>query len=264
MIKIILLSLFSLLSFSSSATESSLNGANTAWILTATALVLLMTLPGLALFYGGLVRRKNILSILMQCFAIASISSVLWLVVGYSLAFGEGNAWIGDFSKVLMVGVTKDTLAGDIPESLFMFPPKLLDYLEEKNVNFIYWVPSILTTISKLDELGIDMTCGVSIVNNSMTLELAEHQLHEIKQKGIYYNVLIEDMTKFYSERAIRDLPAAAAEIKREKSLKRSSRSLKTKGGALAKSLTINELINNIKNNFHSLLFFLLLSHFFL
>ena len=120
MIKIILLSLFSLLSFSSSATESSLNGANTAWILTATALVLLMTLPGLALFYGGLVRRKNILSILMQCFAIASISSVLWLVVGYSLAFGEGNAWIGDFSKVLMVGVTKDTLAGDIPESLFM------------------------------------------------------------------------------------------------------------------------------------------------
>lgn len=120
MIKIILLSLFSMLSFSSSATESSLNGANTAWILTSTALVLLMTLPGLALFYGGLVRRKNILSILMQCFAIASISSVLWLVVGYSLAFGEGNAYIGDFSKVLMMGVTKETLSGDIPESLFM------------------------------------------------------------------------------------------------------------------------------------------------
>jgi ammonium transporter, Amt family len=120
MIKIILLSLLSLLSFSSSANESGLNGANTAWILTSTALVLLMTLPGLALFYGGLVRRKNILSILMQCFAIASISSVLWLVVGYSLAFGEGNAWIGDFSKVMMVGITKDTLTGDIPESLFM------------------------------------------------------------------------------------------------------------------------------------------------
>lgn len=120
MLKIILLSLFSLLSFSSAANEGELNGANTAWILTSTALVLLMTLPGLALFYGGLVRRKNILSILMQCFAIASISSVLWLVVGYSLAFGEGNAWIGDFSKVLMVGISKDTLAGDIPESLFM------------------------------------------------------------------------------------------------------------------------------------------------
>ncbi|GAA6206153.1 ammonium transporter [Thalassotalea sp. SU-HH00458] len=120
MIKFILLSLFSLLSFSSSATENSLNGANTAWILTSTALVLLMTLPGLALFYGGLVRRKNILSILMQCFAIASISSVLWLVVGYSLAFGEGNAWIGDFSKVLMIGIDKNTLSGDIPESLFM------------------------------------------------------------------------------------------------------------------------------------------------
>lgn len=97
-----------------------LNGANTAWILTATALVLLMTLPGLALFYGGLVRRKNILSILMQCFAIAGLSSILWFILGYSLAFGEGNAWIGDFSKVMMVGMTKETLAGDIPESLFV------------------------------------------------------------------------------------------------------------------------------------------------
>ncbi|MBA6390582.1 ammonium transporter [Colwellia sp. BRX10-3] len=108
---------FSLPSF---AEESTLNGANTAWILTATALVLLMTLPGLALFYGGLVRRKNILSILMQCFAIAGVSSILWFIVGYSIAFGEGNAWVGDFSKVLMVGMTKETLSGDIPESLFM------------------------------------------------------------------------------------------------------------------------------------------------
>lgn len=120
MLKIIVLFFLSLFSFTSVAEEASLNGSNTAWILTSTALVLLMTLPGLALFYGGLVRRKNILSILMQCFAIASISSVLWLIVGYSLAFGEGNAWIGDFSKVMMVGVTKDSLMGDIPESLFM------------------------------------------------------------------------------------------------------------------------------------------------
>ena len=102
------------------AAEGDLNGANTAWILTSTALVLLMTLPGLALFYGGLVRSKNVLSILMQCFAIAGISSILWLVVGYSLAFGEGNAFIGDFSKVMMHGISKDVLSGDIPESLFM------------------------------------------------------------------------------------------------------------------------------------------------
>ncbi|MDG2393536.1 MAG: ammonium transporter [Thalassotalea sp.] len=102
------------------AAEGELNGANTAWILTSTALVLLMTLPGLALFYGGLVRSKNVLSILMQCFAIAGISSILWLVVGYSLAFGEGNAFIGDFSKVMMHGISKDVLSGDIPESLFM------------------------------------------------------------------------------------------------------------------------------------------------
>ena len=75
------------------ADEAQLNGANTSWILTSTALVLLMTLPGLALFYGGLVRKKNVLSILMQCFSIGSISSILWVVVGYSLAFGEGNGF---------------------------------------------------------------------------------------------------------------------------------------------------------------------------
>jgi Amt family ammonium transporter len=102
------------------AEGAALNGANTAWVLTATALVLLMTLPGLALFYGGLVRTKNVLSVLMQCFAIAGVSSVLWLICGYSLAFGEGNAWIGDFSKVMMSGIGRETLAGDIPESLFM------------------------------------------------------------------------------------------------------------------------------------------------
>jgi len=102
------------------ADDAVANGANTAWILTSTALVLFMTLPGLALFYGGLVRSKNVLSVLMQCFAIAAIVSVLWLIVGYSLAFGEGNAWIGDLSKVMLAGVGRDGLSGDIPESLFM------------------------------------------------------------------------------------------------------------------------------------------------
>jgi len=102
------------------ANDGELNSANTAWILTSTALVLLMTLPGLALFYGGLVRKKNVLSILMQCFAIGSLCSILWLLVGYSLAFSEGNGFIGDFSKVFMMGITRDSLAGDIPESLFM------------------------------------------------------------------------------------------------------------------------------------------------
>ena len=101
------------------AEEATLNGADTAWILASTALVLFMTLPGLALFYGGL-RSKNVLSVLMQCFAIAGIVSVLWVLVGYSLAFGEGNAYIGDFSKVLMAGIGRDSLQGTIPESLFM------------------------------------------------------------------------------------------------------------------------------------------------
>lgn len=102
------------------AMADTLNPANTAWILTATALVLFMTLPGLALFYGGLVRSKNVLSVLMQCFAIAGAASIIWMVFGYSLAFGEGNAWIGDFSKVMMSGITKESLSGDIPEALFM------------------------------------------------------------------------------------------------------------------------------------------------
>jgi Amt family ammonium transporter len=112
--------LLSLLPGVSMAEETSLSSANTSWIMTSTALVLFMTLPGLAMFYGGLVRAKNVLSILMQCFAIAGITTILWFVVGYSLAFGEGNAWIGDFSKVMMSGVGKESLSGDIPESVFM------------------------------------------------------------------------------------------------------------------------------------------------
>ncbi len=102
------------------AQDEVMNGANTAWILTSTALVLFMTLPGLALFYGGLVRTKNVLSVIMQCFSICCMASILWLVVGYSLAFGEGNAFIGDFSKVMMAGVGREALAGDLPEILFM------------------------------------------------------------------------------------------------------------------------------------------------
>ena len=96
-----------------------LNGANTAWILTATALVPMMTLPGLSLFYGGLVRVKNILSILMQCFAVTCVASLLWLFVGYSMAFSEGNAFVGGFDNILMGAVTEGAMVGDIPESVF-------------------------------------------------------------------------------------------------------------------------------------------------
>lgn len=116
-----LLALFaSILITSPAFAQDELNGANTAWILTATALVLFMTLPGLALFYGGLVRVKNILSVLMQCFAIACLMSLLWMIAGYSLSFGEGNAFIGDFSRVFLSGIGTETLTGDIPESLFV------------------------------------------------------------------------------------------------------------------------------------------------
>jgi len=96
-----------------------LNAGDTAWMITATALVLLMTLPGLALFYGGMVRKKNILSMCMQTIAIASLMSVLWVICGYSLAFGEGSAFIGGLGKAFFSGVGYDTLTGTIPETVF-------------------------------------------------------------------------------------------------------------------------------------------------
>ena len=97
-----------------------MNGADTAWIIVATALVLFMTLPGLALFYGGLVRARNVLSVFMQCYAIASLMSILWLAFGYSIAFGpaEGGLW-GGLDKAFLSGVTTDSLSGTLPEVLF-------------------------------------------------------------------------------------------------------------------------------------------------
>ena len=96
-----------------------MDAANTSWIMTSTALVLFMTLPGLALFYGGLVRSKNVLSVLMQCFALTCLMSILWFVAGYSIAFSEGNDWFGGLSNLFLAGVQEDTLSGDIPESVF-------------------------------------------------------------------------------------------------------------------------------------------------
>ena len=97
-----------------------MNGADTAWIIVATALVLFMTLPGLALFYGGLVRARNVLSVFMHCYAIACLMSVLWFVFGYSIAFGSGGSgfW-GGLDKMFLSGITADTLSGNLPEVLF-------------------------------------------------------------------------------------------------------------------------------------------------
>ncbi len=97
------------------------DAGDTAWVLTSTALVLFMTLPGLALFYGGLVQSKNILSVLMHCTAIACLMSLLWLFGGYSLAFSEGSPWIGGLSKFLLMGVGRETVVSGtgLPESVF-------------------------------------------------------------------------------------------------------------------------------------------------
>jgi ammonium transporter, Amt family len=96
-----------------------IDAANTAWMLTASVLVLFMTLPGLALFYAGLVRTKNVLSVLMQCFSIACVATLAWVVVGYSLAFGEGTAWLGGLSKAFLAGIDAKTVKGSIPETVF-------------------------------------------------------------------------------------------------------------------------------------------------
>ncbi len=101
-----------------------LDTGDTAWMLTSTALVLMMTIPGLALFYGGMVRKKNVLATIMQSFAICCLMSILWMVAGYSLALSEGpegsNAYIGGLSKAMFAGVTNDSLTGTIPEWVFI------------------------------------------------------------------------------------------------------------------------------------------------
>ena len=109
---------------SSPALADDFSGADTAWMLTSTALVLFMTIPGLSLFYAGLVRVKNVLSVLMQCFALTALMSVLWFVAGYTLAFGssgvEQGPWIGDLGNLFLAKVTMDSMSGSIPETLFV------------------------------------------------------------------------------------------------------------------------------------------------
>ena len=103
--------------------EDNLSNANTAWILTSTALVLFMTLPGLAFFYGGLVRSKNVLSVLMQCFSLACLVSLMWVAFLYSLAFGDGgsmNSYIGGLDNAFLSGITINSMSGDIPETVFI------------------------------------------------------------------------------------------------------------------------------------------------
>ncbi len=123
-------------------------GADTAWIIVATALVLFMTLPGLALFYGGLVRARNVLSVFMHCYAIACLMSILWLALGYSIAFGpgEGGLW-GGLDKAFLIGVSADALSGTLPEILFfafqmtfaIITPALIvgAYVERINFGFV-------------------------------------------------------------------------------------------------------------------------------
>ena len=116
--RLFLITIAIFLSYSASA--EGLDTGDTAWMLTSTALVLFMTLPGLALFYAGLVRSKNAVSVLMQCFTIACIASIVWVVYGYSLAFRGDGAFVGDLSAAFLSGIGRDTLSGTIPETVFV------------------------------------------------------------------------------------------------------------------------------------------------
>lgn len=111
-----------LFSGAANAEEATLGAGDTAWMLTSTALVLFMTIPGLSLFYAGMVRSKNVLSVMMQCFAITCLVTVIWLIYGYSMAFGDGGSmqgYFGGFSKAFFAGVGVDSLSGSIPETVF-------------------------------------------------------------------------------------------------------------------------------------------------
>ena len=109
-----------LLLMTSNVNADELSAGDTAWMLTATALVLFMTIPGLSLFYAGMVRSKNVLSVLMQCFAITGLISILWVVYGYSVAFGGEGAFWGGLDKLFLTGVNVESLSGTIPETVFM------------------------------------------------------------------------------------------------------------------------------------------------
>ena len=176
-----------------------MNGADTAWIIVATALVLFMTLPGLALFYGGLVRARNVLSVFMHCFSIACLMSILWLVAGYSIAFGDGGSGLwGGLGKAFLNGVDADSLSGTLPEVLFfafqmtfaIITPALIvgAYVERVGFGFVLtfsglwmllcyapvvhwiWGGGILTDGGILGEVGVRDFAGGIVVHETAGL----------------------------------------------------------------------------------------------
>ena len=178
-----------------------LDSGDTAWILTSTALVLFMTLPGLALFYGGLVRVKNILSVLIQCFVIACIVSVIWVIFGYSLAFKGSGSYFGDLSSVFLSGIGRESLSGSIPETLFVMfqmtfaiiTPALVIGAFVERIKFsavclftIFWVTLVylpachmvwgggyLGSIGVIDFAGglvVHVTCGVAALVSAIMI----------------------------------------------------------------------------------------------
>ncbi|WP_170463394.1 ammonium transporter [Ruegeria arenilitoris] len=176
-----------------------MNGADTAWIIVATALVLFMTLPGLALFYGGLVRARNVLSVFMHCFSIACLMSILWLVAGYSIAFGDGGSGLwGGLGKAFLNGVDADSLSGNLPEILFfafqmtfaIITPALIvgAYVERVGFGFVLtfsglwmllcyapvvhwiWGGGILTDGGILGEVGVRDFAGGIVVHETAGL----------------------------------------------------------------------------------------------
>ena len=204
-----------------------MNGADTAWIIVATALVLFMTLPGLALFYGGLVRARNVLSVLMQCISIACLMSVLWLVAGYSIAFGDGgaaNALWGGLGRMFLIGIGPETLSGTIPEVLFfafqmtfaIITPALIvgAYVERVTYGFVLlfsglWMLVVYAPVAHwvwgggwLADLGVMDFAGGIVVHQTAGLDV-QHTVVKAEAVPVIVPVVVTGLDR--SERADRD-----------------------------------------------------------
>ena len=212
------LSTFFLLIISFNLSSSELNSGDTSWILTSTALVLFMTLPGLALFYGGLVRSKNVLSVLMQCFTIACLISVCWVVYGYSLAFKGDGLFIGDLSALFLNGVDRDSIQGTLPESVFItfqmtfaiITPALVVGAFAERMKFssmcifsvawftlvylpachMIWGGGYLSTIGENGESGVIDFAGGLVVHTTCGLGALVAAIFLGKRKGFNYSPL--------------------------------------------------------------------------
>ena len=174
--------LFTILSANSAYAADGINSGDTAWLLISTGLVLFMMIPGLAMFYAGLVRVKNVLSLYMQCFCITALVTILWTIYGYSLAFDTTgmdpgvrglHAFIGGLSKVFLAGVTIDSVFGTIPEPVFFAFPA---YLCHNNTRSYNW------SVCREDEV----LCNALVYGTLAYVCISSHLSHDVERPRLF------------------------------------------------------------------------------